>query len=527
MMKNGTGRLAVLGLAAVGWLAGTGVAVAGVTLGSPFGDGMVLQREMPVPVWGWAEPGAKIAVAFQGQKKEAVAGKDGKWRVTLDPLKTAKAPAVLAIKGTSGGVELKDVLVGEVWLCSGQSNMAMPLHEVLDGPKHAAAADHPMLRRVYFDPVAAGLAQERAAWAGKGWESCSPGSVLGWSAVAFYFGRELVRKLDVPIGLVVVTTGATPIEYWVPREGLDMTPELAELAAEARKLDDKYRQELAAWAAGGKTGAEPVHPYAGPKDLKRSKLEANPRRALGVFFNGSVAPLAGYAIRGMIFYQGESNRGDTGAQYFNLHKAMLNGWRKVWGQPPAPGSGVPWREFPFYYVQISALDCWRPDWQIPEVWAGQNRVMDLPNTGMAVIHDLCEDIKLIHPKNKEGVGQRLALWALAKQYGFKDLPYAGPMYKSHAVEESRIRVHFNYVFGGLKSRDGKPLDWFYVAGEDRKFVQAQTQIDADSVVVWSEGIRKPVAVRFAWSEAAQPNLVNAAGLPASPFRTDNWEYEKP
>ena len=476
---------------------------ADMTLGSPFGDGMVLQRDMPVPVWGWAEPGQRVEVAFQGQTKGATAGDDGAWRVALDPLKADAAGAVLRVQCGGAEAVVKDVLVGEVWICSGQSNMAMALKETENAEAQIAAADFPKLRLLAMPVRAAALPQERAARA-VAWRVCSPQTAGGFSAVAYFFGREVQRKLDAPVGLIVVATGATPIELWVPREGLGLTPELAEWAREAAKVDADYRQAVVAWEAGGKTSAaptQPVHPYM---------VKNNARRGLGTFFNSAVAPVAGYPMRGMIWYQGESNRGDKAEYYFNLEKALIRGWRKTWGQG----------DFPFYYVQISALDCWRPDWHIPEIWAGQTMALQLPNTGMVVIHDLVKDIKNIHPKSKEEVGRRLALWAFARTYGYKEIPYAGPIYRSHQVEGDRIRVRFDYTFGGLKSRDGKPLGWFTLAGADGKFVPAQAKVDGDTVVVWSGKVKAPVSVRFAWSEAAQPNLANGAGLPASPFRSD-------
>lgn len=499
-----------------------------VTLGAPFGSGMVLQRDVPVPVWGWADAGAKVTVEFKGQTVHAVAGDSGRWRVVLAPLHTDAAPASLTVRTADGSVELQDVLVGEVWICSGQSNMAMSVKDILDAPAHIAAADFPTMRVLTLPVASAPLACERLTRPVT-WQTCSPRTAGEFSAVAYFFGRDLSRRLNVPIGLLVVSTGATPIELWVPREGLEMTPELASWAADARRVDDDYRAAMArhaeavtAWGAGDKTDPAPqppIHPYAGPPGQKRGLVAENERRGLGAFFNGSVAPVVGYAIRGMIWYQGESNRGDTSGYYFNLHKALTNGWRKVWNQPPTQGSDVPWDEFPFYYVQISALESWRPGWHIPEVWEGQARVMQLPNTGMAVIHDLCEDIKEIHPKNKVGVGQRLALWALAKNYGLKDLPYAGPMYKSHTVEGGRIRVVFDYVFDGLKTRDGNAPDWFAIAGADGRFVPAQAKIDGDTVVIHSDEVAQPTDVQFAWDGKAQPNLINGAGLPAAPFRT--------
>jgi sialate O-acetylesterase len=489
---------------------------AAVALGTPFGTGMVLQRERPAPVWGWASPGQTVTVEFAGKTQTATANQAGRWRVEL-PAMPAGGPYEMTVRGPEE-IKLGDILVGEVWIASGQSNMAMSVKETENAEAQIAAAEFPRMRVLTVPISASGLARDRLDKA-PAWQVCTPKTAGGFSAVAYFFGRELSRKLDVPVGLIVVATGATPIEAWIPREGLATVPELAPVAAEARKADDDYRAActkhaaaLKAWEAGGKAGsapAEPAHLYAGAPGLKLGKVLEGPRHGLGAFFNGSVAPVVGYGLHGMIWYQGESNRGDKADDYFTLHKALVAGWRKVWGQG----------DFPFYYVQISSLQSGRPGWHIAEIWDGQNRVLGLPNTGMAVIHDLCEDIKNIHPKRKEGVGQRLALWALAKTYGVKDLPYAGPIYKSHAIEGKRIRIQFDCTFGGLKSRDGKPLDWFAVAGADGTFVPAQAEIDGETVVVSSDKVAQPVAVQFAWDGKAQPNLMNGAGLPAAPFRT--------
>jgi sialate O-acetylesterase len=448
-------------MAAVG-LCMASLVPAAVTLATPFGDGMVLQRDQAVPVWGWAEPRQTVTVELAGRTQSVQADASGRWRVML-PAIHAGGPYELTVRGPQE-IRIQDVLVGEVWVCSGQSNMAMTLSAVDDAAQEAAAANYPGMRTLRMPVRGSDLLQERLDQR-PAWQACAPHSAGGFSAVAYFFGRELHQKLDVPIGLIVVATGATPIELWVPREGLALTPELA-------------------------------------KD--------NDSRGLGTFFNGSVGPVVGYGIRGMIWYQGESNRGDSSQAYFAFHKALIRGWRQVWDQG----------EFPFYYVQISALDSWRPNWQIPEIWEGQTMVLQLPNTGMAVIHDLCKDLKDIHPTNKAGVGRRLALWALAKTYGRQDLPYSGPIYRSHEIEGRRVRIRFDYAFGGLRSRDGKPLDWFTIAGPDGEFVPAQARVDGDSVVVWSEQVEQPKAARFAWDETAQPNLVNGAGLPAGPFRTN-------
>jgi len=227
-------------------------------------------------------------------------------------------------------------------------------------------------------------------------------------------------------------------------------------------------------------------------------------------YNGMIHALVPFAIRGAIWYQGESNNPD-GMLYFEKMKALIGGWRQVWNEG----------DFPFYYVQIAPLDALYENDRLPRLWEAQLAALTIPNTGMVVTTDI-GDLKDIHPKNKQDVGKRLALWALAKTYGRDNLVCSGPLYKSMAVEDDKIRVRFDYVGGGLASRDGRPLNWFEIAGDDRKFVKAEATIDGDSVVVRSATVSRPVAVRFGWNRAAEPNLMNKEGLPASPFRTDKW-----
>jgi sialate O-acetylesterase len=472
---------------------------AGLTVGTPFGNGMVLQRDMPIPVWGWASAGVEVTVSLSGNQQSAKTDQEGRWKVIL-PAMPAGGPHEMVVKG-EGEIRFSDVWIGEVWICSGQSNMDMKLKDCDDAGSMIAAANLPKMRVLRLQAKSSGLPLERLE-SPVAWTACSPETAGQFSAVAFYFGRELLQKLDVPVGLIVGAAGGTAIEPWVPREGMDRTPEVEKWAKAARYVDEKHLSDLAAWEAteAKDRPKKPEHPYMDPK---------NDRRSLGNLYNGTFAPIAGYGIRGMIWYQGESNRGDSSQAYFYFFKALVNGWRAAWGQG----------EFPFYYVQISALSSWRPNWHIPEIWEGQTMGLQIPNTGMAVIHDLCKTITDIHPKNKEGVGQRLALWAFAKDYGFKDIPFSGPIFRSCEVEKNQIRIRFDYAFGGLKPRDGKPLDGFTIAGADRNFVPAKAEIDGDTVLVSSDEIKEPVAVRFAWSEEAQPNLVNGAGLPASPFRT--------
>jgi sialate O-acetylesterase len=450
------------------------VASAAVKLPAVFGDNMVLQRGRPAPVWGWADKGEEVTVALAGQTHTAKAGDDGRWKVVLDKLDVGPT-LTMTVKGSSGNsITFKNVAVGEVWICSGQSNMAIGVTVCRDGKAETAAAQHPGIR--LFTVAAAGVAQPATDVKGD-WQPCTPKRIAegkpdcgGFSAVAYYFGRQLHKELNVPIGLIDTSVGGTPAEFWTSRKALEANPALKSLAQ-------------------GDSSS---------------------------LYNGMIAPLIPYAIRGAIWYQGESNVLKA-FQYRTLFPAMIANWRADWGQG----------DFPFGFVQIAPFEGYNADWKqdprsCPELWESQLLTLKLaPNTGMVVTTDI-GDVKDIHPQNKQDVGRRLALWALAKVYG-RDLVYSGPITKSMAVEGDKIRLRFDHVGGGLVSRDGKPLSHFTIAGEDQKFVPAVATIDGDSVVVHSEQVSKPVAVRFGWRNDAAPNLSNKDGLPASPFRTDKWK----
>lgn len=452
--------------AAFALLAAAPAARADVRLPGVFGDHMVLQREQPVRVWGWAEPGEKIAVSLDTSRMDAVAGKDGRWSAMLPAMK-AGGPHELVVQGANT-LKLTDVLVGEVWFCSGQSNMALGVLKSLNADKEIAAADHPNLR---FFPVPNAESQEPKDDVKAPWLACSPKTVAYSSATAYYFGRELQAKLKVPVGLVVSAVNGTRIEPWTNAAGVESVREL--------------------------TG----------KDTPQN----------GALYNAMVHPLTPFTVRGFIWYQGEGNVGD-GLWYYHRMRALVQGWRKAWGQG----------DVPFYYVQLTPLN-WggKPKDQHAEVWEAQAEALRVPNTGMVVTNDIVGNVGEAHPRNKQEVGRRLALWALAKTFGAKELVCSGPAYRSMAVEGDAIRLRFDHTHGGLASRDGKPLSWFTVAGADGVFVQAKAQIDGDSVVVSAEGVKAPTAVRFAWHQIAEPNLVNKAGLPTSAFRTDKPEPPGP
>jgi sialate O-acetylesterase len=436
-------------------------------------------------------------------------------------------------------IELSDVLAGEVWLCSGQSNMAMQVKEVRDGQTEVAAADYPGIRLLNVPTELSGRPEDNilASTAKPGgdanWMRCSPANIVsgrwgGFSAVGYFFGRELHKKLGVPVGLINASWGGSYIEAWTAPEGFAIVPEFTNVLSEIEQVNREYRQELVksvdlleAWIKEARkilsAGREfPPSPPEYPRHpFTITEPKGYPWRPTGLY-NSMIYPLIPFAIRGAIWYQGESNL-DDGMLYLQKTKALIGGWRKVWGEG----------DFPFYFVQLAPFRY--KDWpskdvtptSLPKMWEAQVASLAIPNTGMAVTMDI-GDLNDIHPKNKQDVGKRLALWALTKTYERSDLVYSGPLYESMRVDGNKIRVNFKYVGGGLISRDGKELRWFEIAGADKKFVKAQAKIDGDTVLVWSDEVAEPAAVRFGWNQEAQPNLMNKEGLPASLFRTDRW-----
>ena len=465
-------------------------ASADVTLPPVLGSGMVLQRDLPVPVWGWADAGEKVSVTFAGQTKTTKAGDDGKWMVKLDPLKANRKAASLTVTGNNK-ISLDNVLVGEVWICSGQSNMEWALRSSMNAKEEVAAADHPQIR-LFNVPghTTSPLPKEKGAGS---WQVCNPKSATGFSAVGYFFGRRLQKDLDVPVGLVGSNWGGTRIEPWTTLAGFESVPELSKIA-------DQVKNYKADTKVGG--------------------------RSPSAIYNSMVHPLAPFAMRGGIWYQGESNGGE-GVTYYHKKHALVNGWRKVFQN----------KDLAFYWVQLANF---RQENENPaggDGWAkireAQTQALDIPGTGMAVITDIgaANDI---HPRNKQDVGWRLAQWALHQTYGKKNVVPAGPLFKSQKVEGDSIRLSFNYVGKGLmvgkktgleptmEVKAGK-LSHFAIAGEDKKWFWAEATIDGETVVVKSSDVPKPVAVRYGYTmNPAKANLYNKEGIPASPFRTDSW-----
>ena len=487
------------------------VAKADVTLPAVIGSHMVLQREAPISVWGWADPGEEISITLGEMRAKTTADAQGNWLVKLPGLPAAAEPLEMTVAGKNT-IKLEDILVGEVWVGSGQSNMQWSVAFSDNGIQEIAAADHPKLRLFLVPLVPSGTPAKNV---NARWEVCTPQTVPNFSAVCYYFGRELHKSLDVPVGMIATSWGGTRIEPWIPPEGFQSQRELEGERGQIGAMQTGYqaalkghREAIRKWLAAADAAADANQPLPEPPGFPANPFNSN--GAPTGLYNGMVHPLVPFGIRGAIWYQGESNLG-AAMHYHDMMKGLIQGWRSVWGQG----------EFPFLFVQLAPFKYGAAPTALPEIWEAQTATLSFPNTGMAVVTDIANTAD-IHPRNKQDVGKRLALWALAKTYGKDDLVYSGPLYESMAIEGGRIRLKFQHVGGGLKSRDGKPLDWFSIAGEDKKFVPAAATIDGDSIVVESPQVAAPVAVRFGWHQLAEPNLSNQAGLPASPFRTDRW-----
>lgn len=483
---------------------------ADVKLPAILGSNMVLQRGMPVTVWGWADPDETVTVAIGDNRAETKAGADGKWRVSLKPV-AADGTVEMNVKGKNE-LKLTNILVGEVWLGSGQSNMQWSVMASANPKEEVEAATYPKLRLFLVPLVPSGVP---APDVNARWVECSPETVGSFSAVLYYFGRHLHKELNVPLGLIASSWGGTRIEPWIPPVGFeshaDLSDELAKLNTIKAQYGSSLKPQVLAlkeWLAKAEAAIAANSPLPNPPSLPNHPLNSN--GAHTGLYNGMIHPLAPFAIRGAIWYQGESNNGQ-GMKYHSLMRGLIAGWRSVWNNP----------DMPFYFVQLAPYKYGANETSLPGIWEAQTATLGVPKTGMAVTTDITT-INDIHPKNKQEVGRRLALWALAHDYGKSDLVYSGPLFRGAAVELDQVRITFRHATGGLASRDGKPLSWFTIAGEDKVFHPANAVIEGETVVVSSPKVILPVAVRFGWNQIAEPNLMNKAGLPASPFRTDTW-----
>jgi len=456
-----------------------------VILPKVIGHNMVLQRLKTLPIWGTASPGEKITVSFGAQRKETIASDSGKWVVKLNPMEASELPREMIISGTNT-IKLKNILVGEVWLCSGQSNMeyAMRKNSKIQGTVKGKkpleddllTASNPnirifLVRRKYMSPDSTH----------NGWDQASGTALKDFSAVGYFYAKEMYQKLHIPIGMISSAVPGSRIEPWIEAKRLEISPKMK---------DGKVLEPLT------NDGGDP-----------------------GKFYNTMIEPLIPFSIRGFLWYQGESNCFlNENIRYAYKFKTLIESWRSDWGN----------LNMPFYFVQIapynysSSKDV-RPHSpeNLPEMWEAQSLALTLPNTGMITITDLVDSIVDLHPAYKWEVGRRLSLVALNKTYGFTEIISSGPTFKGMKITKNKIEVTFTNTGSGLISRNGKPLDWFTIAGADGKFVPAKAEIIGDKVIVSSPEVKSPVAIRFAWNEAAQSNFINKEGLPAVPFRSNN------
>ncbi|MFY7819110.1 MAG: sialate O-acetylesterase [Akkermansiaceae bacterium] len=505
-----------------------GILFAELSLPQFFSDHMVLQRERAAAIWGKADANSDVSVSFKGKTTNTKAGTDGKWRCHIDTGKADANGAVITI--TSGGktVAIQDVLVGEVWFASGQSNMSFT---VSGSPMYAslvAETNDSALRMFTAPRVTAVEPQEDIAGT---WELATPKTVPRFSSVAFFFARKLRQELGIPIAVIHSSWGGKPIETFTSREALVTLPSTKKLVDAAMKDDAffdpvkakaQHEKQLAQW----KKAMEDFKAKPPEQKGRAPQRPLMPRRAWetdgkpGVLFQSMIHPFIGYTMRGAIWYQGEANRAAGSAPYDQTLPLMIADWRKRWAD-----------DFSFYYVQLANFGEPTTEPGKEDGWVNvqdaMRRVLSIvPKTGMAVIHETGE-AKDIHPKNKKDPGERLALWALAKDYG-KSLVYSGPLYRKHVVVKDAIRISFEHVGAGLKSRDAGTLKRFEICGADGKWHWADARIDGkDSILVSNKEVKQPVAARYAW--AANPegaNLVNSEGLPTSVFTTQSINTTK-
>ena len=510
-IKNLTSRLAGLFLLLVASAVG---ALADVRLPAIFSDHMVLQAECPVSVWGWASPGEEVSVSLAGQTQTNAANASGKWHVTFSPLKKSNKATTMTVKG-SNTLIVEDVLVGEVWLGSGQSNMELLVKNAKSFKREQVDATFPDIRM--FTVKKAASTNESTDVTGR-WVVCSSNTVGMFSATLYFFGRELHQQLGQPVGLIHSSWGGTPIQAWMPKHAIESSPHHTELV-------ERKKTELAAWPEREKKilasiraweaeAAKGTNKNLGEKPRSPSRPDAVQSMPCRLY-NAMLHPLVGYRIGGVLWYQGEANArdGETGAAiYTDLQTRLIAGLRAAWGVS----------ELPFLFVQL-------PNYKDPRAtsensWAyfreAQARTLSVPNTGMAVTIDIGE-ANDIHPKNKQDVGRRLAQLALGDVYKTK-LSGRSPMFREQAIQGREVRLKFNHAEGGLVAREGE-ITGFVIAGADRKWLPATARMAGDEVILSSADIAAPVAVRYAWADNPKCNLYNRAGLPLSPFRTDSWK----
>ena len=447
---------------------------ANIRLPAVIASNMVLQQQSTINLWGWSAPGEKILIttSWSTITDSTIASGDAKWNIAVKT-PAAGGPYSITFKGNNT-IVLNNVLIGEVWVCSGQSNMEWSgLNGLPQIDTELPNSANTNIRFFHIPKTTALTPQDDCAAT---WTECKPETLKSFSAVAYFFGKQLQQKLNVPIGLINTSWGGTAAEVWTPEELVEKDPELKSAAA--------------------KIGATNWWPNA-------------PGRA----YNAMIAPVTSFNIAGAIWYQGESNAG-TASTYNILMTTLIDSWRKNWN-----------KDFPFYYVQIAPFAYGNKNIGAL-LREAQTQTLSVPNTGMAVITDLVDDIKDIHPKNKQDVGARLAAWALAETYKKEGITYKSPMYKNMEVNKNKVTVYFSNAYNGLMIKGGdKKATGFYIAGDDKNFLPADVKIEGNHVILSNKQIKNPVAVRFAFSNTAMANIFSAEGLPVNPFRTDDWDVD--
>jgi len=507
--------MALAGLA----LLAAGPARAGLALAPLFSDGAVLQCDKPIAIWGTAAPGEVVTIEFAGQTRLAATGTDGRWLTMLDAVPANGTGAELKATAKSGAITVHDVLVGEVWLCSGQSNMVFAVKDALNAEREIAAANLPLLRHIRIAQRTAETPQETAETSG--WQPATPANVGDFSAVAYFFGRDIQQRLGVPVGLIDSAVNGTPIEAWLSANAIDSEPAFAfvrqrwrDAVAAYPTAAPEYFTKLTVWRA-----AEAAARLRGDK-AHAAWLRQNPRPrvpsggpddpwAPAGLYNGMINPLVPYALRGALWYQGESNASHP-EEYRALFAALIGGWRAHFAQG----------DIPFFWVNLANF---HPDDPTELAWArlreAQTQTLALPNTGQAIAIDV-GDPNDIHPRNKQEVGRRLALLAKHRVYGLSG-DDTGPTFVSATREGPALRIRFAHAAGGLVAH-ARPPSALEVAGPDKVFHLAYGKIDRDTLVVWAPQVKEPVAVRYAYRNAADANLFGGNGLPVVPFRSEDW-----
>ena len=509
VMKHWIGLIVVLSLIASN-------ASAEVKLPALFTDHMVVQRDQPLKIWGWADPSESVVVSIGNSKATAVADAAGKWHLELPPMPANKSPSSLIIQG-SNRIEIKDVLVGEVWVCSGQSNMEWSVAASMNPHEEIAAANHPLIRHIKVPLVPSMIPLENFQ---SSWQVCSPNTAAGFTAVGYYMARELSVKLDIPVGLINSSWGGTRVEPWIPPVGFQRVDALGNIyqsvvgrtpgsAPYAKRLDEHIKS-LEDWLVKAKTYKERREVLAPnpsfPAELSPYASNQDPT----MLYNGMIHSIVGFPIRGAIWYQGESNH-DEGMLYLEKKKALIQGWRELWGQG----------DFSFYYVQIAPFRYGDKDpTTLAKFWEAQAAVQSaVPKTAMVVINDIAT-VNDIHPPNKQEVGRRLALLALANDYGMQDVAARSPELVSMELMGKQLKLSFKNTAGGMKTRDGKPPTHFEVIGVGSSgYRPAVAQIQGDSLILSCAEVPEPTAMRFAWDMLAEPNLCGMTGLPVGAFRS--------